>query len=84
MTKTIKIDGYPAHFEFKIRAKLPKFISSGTIGKDYDCEYCEVRNHLLLKYLKRLKINSPYHEYEDYVVEVVTETEDGEIWQLGF
>lgn len=81
--KTIKIDGYPAYFEFKIKTKLPRFVSSGTIGKDYLCEYCDIRNTLLLKYLKKLKINSPCHGYEDYVVEMVTETEDGEIWQLG-
>jgi hypothetical protein len=96
--KTIRINGYPATFEFKIRTKLPKFDNDSDSElnkadwdnmtdeqyrnrKNYQAE--EVRNRLLLKYLTKLKIYSFGHRYEDYVVEVVTETPDGEIWQLG-
>lgn len=93
--KTIKVNGYPAHFEFKIRTELPKFDNDEYLRVDWDNiteeEYVarpqykaeQVRRKLLLKYLKKLNIYSFGHAYEDYVVEVVTETEDGEIWQLG-
>lgn len=73
----IQIKEYPDTFEFNIRTKLPKFKN----GKGF--KYCDIRNELLYKYLKKLNINSPYHHYGDYVVEVVTKTSDGEIWQLG-
>lgn len=80
----IQVMNYPATFEFSIRKKdLPTFISSGTPGMDYDCIMCEVRNNILYKKLKQLKIRSYGHGYEDYVVEVVTPTPDGEIWQLS-
>lgn len=83
MTKRIQVKQYPATFEFNIRTELPPFISGTTPEGHYDAEMCEVRNDLLLKHMKRLKVNSPCHAYEDYVVEVVTPTLDGEIWQLG-
>lgn len=82
-TTKVKIVSYPTDFEFVTNIALPKFISSGTVGVDYDCEMCEVRNQLLHINMKLQKINSPCHAYEDYVVEVVTKTEDGEIWRLG-
>lgn len=96
--KTIRINGYPATFEFKIRTKLPKWDKSqddnftdGDWQNMTDEQYEnrvnfqaeQIRNKFLLKYLKKLKIYSFGHGYGDYVVEGVTETEDGEIWQLG-
>ena len=38
---------------------------------------------LLLKNLKKYKIDSPCHLYTDYIVESVYPTDDGEIWFLG-
>lgn len=93
--KTIKINNYPATFEFKIRTELPEFDNDAWKDEDFEnmtqYEYEnrknykaeEVRQKLLLKYLKKLNIYSFGHHYEDCVVEVVTKTEDGEIWQLG-
>lgn len=77
-TQTIKIEHYPATFEFRIRTNLPKFCNG-----ENNFKYCEVRNKLLYKYLRKLKIYSPCHHYGDYVVERVRKTEDGEIWTLG-
>lgn len=96
--KTIRINGYPDYFEFKTRTKLPKFDNNADLEltdedwdnmtdeqyrkrKNYEAE--QIRQKLLLRYLKKLRIYSFGHAYEDYVVEIVTETEDGEIWQLG-
>lgn len=96
--KTIKVDGYPATFEFRIRTELPKWDRSEDdklTGDDWNKMTCEqyenrknysaeqVRNDLLHKHMRRLKVYSPCHAYGDYVVEVVTETSDGEIWHLG-
>jgi hypothetical protein len=96
-TKRIQIHSYPATFEFTIRTELPPFDNDSHLGlsdsdyedenfvwedrKNYKAE--QVRKRLLLRYLNKLKIHSPCHAYGDYVVERVTETPDGEIWQLG-
>lgn len=94
-TKTIVVDRYPCTFEFKIRTILPKFDNDEYLTVDWenitDEEYEarpqyqaeQIRRKLLLRHMKRLKVYSPCHAYEDYVVEEVTETEDGEIWELG-
>ena len=74
----IKVDTYPETFTFETRAKFPKFVNS---GKNF--AYCKNRNAVLLRALKRLNIDSPCHAYEDYVVESVRKTKDGEVWQLG-
>lgn len=92
--KRIQIKKYPATFEFKIRTELPEFDNHAWEDddgyqtqeqwenrKNHKAE--EIRQKLLLKYLKKLKVYSFGHGYEDYVVERVTVTEDGEIWQLG-
>ncbi len=94
-TKRIQIHSYPATFEFNIRTELPLFDNNADTDmtdadwenvvwedrKNYKAE--EIRKRLLFRYLNKLKIYSPCHAYGDYVVERVTETPDGEIWQLG-
>lgn len=93
--KTIKIDGYPDYFEFKTRVELPVWYQDEwkeldwenmteeqyINRKNYKAE--QVRNRLLIKNMKKLRINSPCHVYEDYIVETVIKTENGEIWHLG-
>jgi hypothetical protein len=93
--QTIKINGYPATFEFKIRTELPEFDNNSWENEGGDnmtqeqyenrknCKAEEIRNEILFRYLKKLKIRSFGHGYGDYVVEKVTVTNDGEIWQLG-
>lgn len=73
--KKITIEHYPATFSFNTRAKLPKF--------NRNSYSCKVRQKLLLKNLKKFNIDSPCHAYEDYVVELVHKTSNGEIWRLG-
>lgn len=68
----IQINNYPSTFSFHTRKKLPEF------------EYgCQTRVTILHKKMNKLKPDSPYHSYEDFTVEVVYKTPDGEIWQLG-
>ena len=74
--KTIIVLDYPQTFEFKVKKELPTF----------NGEYCEVRNEILLRQLRRQKIYSPCHLYTDYVVGVVEPfdngTTSGEVWHL--
>lgn len=70
--KTIQINHYPATFSFKVRKDLPEFQFN-----------CPVRNKILLYQLKKQRIDSPCHSYEDYGVDIVIPTETGEIWELG-
>ena len=72
MTKRIIIQHYPATFYFDVRKDLPEFDG-----------YCPVRQEILLRQLRRQKIDSPCHSYTDYVVEIVEPILGGEIWQLG-
>ncbi len=69
----IKVEIYPATFQFIVDFELPKF------------EYgCETRGAILSKVMDKLEINSPCHAYEDYIVEgVQTNGVNTEIWQLG-
>jgi len=78
MKQTITILDYPQTFSFTTITKLTPFNND-----DPDVESCEVRRKLLLKNLKKYKIDSPCHDYTDYVVEIVYPTDDGEIWFLG-
>lgn len=73
--KRIQIKVYPATFDFKIRTELPIFVNEE--------EYCEIRTKLLFKNLKKHKIYSYGHIYEDYAVTDVCLTEDGEIWEIS-
>jgi len=68
----IQILGYPQTFSFKTTKKLPKF-------KDA----CPVRGKLLVKEMELQDIDSPSHSYDEYVVELIETTKDGEIWSLG-
>lgn len=76
MKKTITINYYPQTFSFTTYTKLPPFNIDAS-------ESCEVRQRLLLKNLKKYKIDSPYHLYTDYLVEMIIPTDNGEIWLLG-
>ena len=78
MKQTITIKDYPQTFSFTTITKLKPFNND-----DPDIESCEVRQRLLLKNLKKYKIDSPCHLYTDYVVESVYPTDNGEIWFLG-
>ena len=68
----IAIKVYPASFKFTTNVALPPF----SIG-------CRVRNLVLVDAMENLKIKSPNHSYDDYVVEDVKITKDGERWGLG-
>jgi hypothetical protein len=70
--KTIIITDYPANFTFKVRKDLPAFD-----------EYCEVRQEILLRQLRRQNIDSPCHAYTDYGIDEVITFDGGEQWILG-
>lgn len=68
----IKVLDYPETFSFETDVVFPKF------------EYgCEVRGAELLKALRAQQIDSYFHRYEDYVVEIVTVRDGVEHWILG-
>lgn len=67
----ITVVGYPDTFSFITRQKLPEF------------EYgCEVRNSIVKKKMKELKVYSPCHSYDDYVVAIVDKKYRQEFWHL--
>jgi hypothetical protein len=68
----IEVIAYPTSFEFETKATFPKF--------DYGCD---VRCKELVKAMSELDVNSSSHQYEDYIVEQVEVTKDGERWHLG-
>ena len=68
----IEVVDYPCNFEFRTKAKFTEFY-----------ERCDKRTSMLHKKMKQLNIDSPYHEYTDYVVEIVYKTPGGEVWRLG-
>jgi hypothetical protein len=73
--KTITICEYPQTFTFKTKKVLPPF----TYG-------CEIRTKLAEQAMKRHKIDSPCHGYNEYVVEdikVVPFLPNQEYWYLG-
>jgi hypothetical protein len=73
--KTIIVMDYPATFTFNVEVTLPDF------------EYgCPVRSEILWSELERQNIRSEFHNYEDYIVEIVELPEnmpDHEFWFLG-
>lgn len=72
---TITICVYPQTFTFKTKKELPPF------------EYgCKVRTKLVQSSMKRKKIPSPCHGYDEYVVEQIATCEfipNEEYWYLG-
>ena len=66
------IESYPCDFEFTTELELPEF--------DYGCD---VRTNLLHKKMHELQVYSFGHGYEDYIVEMVIEKDNVEIWRLG-
>jgi hypothetical protein len=68
---TIKIKYYPATFSFEHEEDLPQFNG-----------YCEVRQEILLDAMYDLEIDSPSHEYEDYVICRAIKRPYGEEWVL--
>jgi hypothetical protein len=75
VVKKITVKDYPSTFSFTIDDDLPEF--------DEEEEYCEVRTEILHEMMHCMQIPSPCHLYEDYVVQVVEITEEGETWYLG-
>jgi len=74
--KKITVLDYPVTFSFETDVELPPF------KYDADNKGYKVRTKLVQQELKKIKYGSP-HVPSDFVVEVVTETEDGETWELG-
>ena len=76
--KLIVIEHYPATFAFTTNETLTDF---------NDETGCSLRDRILQDELKRQKIASPYHNYADYVVEIVETAMLGdietELWTLG-
>lgn len=70
----ITIKDYPCTFSFEIDRGLPKF--------KLDQDEC-LRTEIVREEMRKQKIDSPCHSYDDYIVEMVKETKDGEIWYLG-
>ena len=67
----IKVLSYPLDMEFSTRVVLPKFVYA-----------CPVRTKLIRNRLKKLKKYS-CHTAEDFIVEQIEKTPEGEIWHLG-
>ena len=67
----ITVVGYPDTFSFVTRQVLPEFEWN-----------CPVRNKILLKKLRELDIDSPYHGYDDYGVDKVEKKYNQEFWYL--
>lgn len=74
----IVVEGYPATFAFTTNETLTEF--------NEETE-CSLRNRILHEQLELQKIDSPYHDYTDYVVEIVDTAMLGdteiELWTLG-
>lgn len=69
---TIKID-YPIKLSFNTEEELPDFVYA-----------CPVRTKILRKWLEGQSGGAlDYHVVDDFVVEVVTKTKDGEKWLVG-
>ena len=76
--KLIVIQDYPSTFAFSTNETLTDF--NEETG-------CSLRTRILHDELKRQNINSPHHDYTDYVVEIVETAILGdietELWILG-
>lgn len=71
----IKIEGYPCSFTFYSPKKFKKFNKKS----DYD----EERQSFLIAKMKKNKLPTNGHSYDDFIIENVEIIEDGEIWHLG-
>jgi hypothetical protein len=71
----IKIDGYPCTFNFYSPKKFKKFNKKS----DYD----EERQSFLIAKMKKNKLPTNGHSYDDFIIENVEIIEGGEIWHLG-
>jgi hypothetical protein len=71
----IKIDGYPCTFTFYSPKKFKKFNKKS----DYD----EERQSFLIAKMKKNKLPTNGHSYDDFIIENVEIIEGGEIWHLG-
>jgi hypothetical protein len=71
--KRIVIKKYPATMVFDVRKELPEFTDG-----------CKVRQKILLYQLKKQMIDSPSHDYKDYVIEMVEPYyNEAEEWIIG-
>jgi len=68
----ITVVGYPDTFSFVTRQVLPEFEWN-----------CPVRNKILYKKLRELKIDSPCHGYSEYGLEEIVKKYGQEFWYLG-
>lgn len=70
----IKIDSYPETFSFELDfiKGFPKF----TYG-------CPLRSAIAQMKMAELNIDSPAHDYRDYIVEQIESREGQEIWHIG-
>jgi len=71
----VKIEGYPCTFTFYSPKKFKKFNKKS----DYDDE----RQSFLITKMKKNKLPTNGHNYDDFVIENIEIIEDGEIWHLG-
>jgi hypothetical protein len=71
----IKIEDYPCSFTFYSTKKFKKFNKKS----DYD----EERQSFLFAKMKKNKLPTNGHSYDDFVIENVETIESGEIWHLG-
>jgi hypothetical protein len=77
MKTEIRIEYYPSNINFSVNKALPDF----KFG-------CQTRRKLLISAMKKMKVPSPVHAYEDYIVEAVKKTKKAngqtvEVWYLG-
>jgi hypothetical protein len=72
METKIEVPFYPQSFSFFINMSLPPFKYG-----------CKVRTGIVRVMMEKLKVKSPNHFYDDYVVEEVYKESNKEIWALG-
>lgn len=72
----ITINGYPESFKFNVNKKFKPFI-------DDESENDDGRSEILFIKLYELNVYTNGHAYEDFVIENVIETSNGEEWILG-
>jgi hypothetical protein len=71
----IIVKDYPCDFTFMCNEALPTYNDDG--------RGCAKRDEILHRVMEFMNVNSPCHDYTDYVVERVTSEGDAEVWQLG-
>jgi hypothetical protein len=67
----ITIVKYPKTFSFETDKKLPRFKYG-----------CDTRTSIVQDELSKIRYKAP-HAPEDFIVESIDETPDGEIWEFG-